>query len=153
MSNLWAALLASDTGSYPFEISGETVMIDARNERRFDALAARYPFGLTAQDENGLCEGGVVWTRLSGNRALDQVRGFYRPPTVLFTKGAKGVALWAVRPSKRIWEANERLARTFKGRQLDADPWHFRLDISGHKQEWRMDAYYHLDELVSRCAS
>ncbi|NCA18036.1 MAG: hypothetical protein EBS90_13505 [Betaproteobacteria bacterium] len=153
MSNLWAALLGTDKGSYPIEIEGQTVLVNALDEQRFDRLAGKHPFGLTARDGDRLCEGGVVWARLSGTRSLEQVRSFYRPPTVLFTKGAKGVALWAVRPHRNIWDANERLARTFKGRIKDADPWLFRLDIKGHKQEWRMDAYYHLDELVSRCAS
>lgn len=151
MSNLWAALLATDKGSYPFDIEGETVMVDALNEKRFDRLAGKYPFGLTAQEDGRLCTGGVVWTRLKGNKAIGQVREFYRPPTVLFTKGANGVALWAVRPSKGIWDANERLARTFSQRLKDADPAWFRLNIKGHQQEWRMDAYYDLEELVSRC--
>lgn len=152
MSNLWAILLATDKGHYPIEIEGETVMVNALSEARFDRLATKYPFGLTAQDGNRLCDGGVVWTRLKGNKAIKKVREFYRPPTVLFTKGANGTALWAVRPHKRIWDANERLARTFGQRLKDADPTWFRLDIKDHKQEWRMDAYYDLEELVSRCS-
>lgn len=151
MSNLWAALLATDKGEYPIDIHGETVMVDCHNEKRFDRLAGKYPFGLTAQDGGQLTKGGVVWTRVQGNRQLDQVRSFYRPPTVLFTKGAKGVALWAVRPHRNIWDANERLARLFKGKIGDSDPHRFRLDIRDHRQEWRMDAYYDLEELISRC--
>lgn len=153
MSNLWAVLLATNQGSYPFEIDGETVMVNALNEERFDRLAGKYPFGLTALDGKRLCDGGCVWVHLQGSKQIQKVRDFYNPPTVLFTKGAKGVALWAVKPTGDIWGANERLARTFRTRIKDASPLDYRLDLKGYTQEWRMDAYYDIEELIARCAS
>lgn len=151
MSNLWAALLATNEGTYPFEVEGDEVKVNALDEARFDRLAGKYSFGLNAVNGTRLCEGGVVWTQVQGSRRIEAIRNFYYPPTVLFTKGAKAVALWAVRPAM-VWSANEQFARLFGGRIKDANPLDYRLNIKGYRQEWRMNALYDIKELTARCA-
>jgi len=150
MSNLWAALLASDKGAYAFDLGAGTCWVSCLDERRFDRLAGKYPFGLVAMNGTLPCESGVVWTTLKGNRAVEMARKFFMPPTVLFRRGAQGVALWAVQPTVHAWTINEQLARLFKGRLKDASPFDFRLDIRGCSAEWQMNAYYNSKELAGR---
>jgi hypothetical protein len=150
MSNLWAALLA-DEGDYHFFVP-EKAPIPTTHERRFDRMAMRYPFTPVCRTKKGIGSSGVLWATLPTGRSVDTARGFYRPPTVLFTKGRKGVALWAIEPlpATKTHLANELLARTFKGRIKDADPWAFALDLRGMSPEWRTDCLYDSQELVSR---
>ena len=150
MSNLWAALLASDRGRY--KMDGTTVSV--LDEGRFDYWAGKGPFSLVGFHDGKPVDGGVLWVTLKGNRQVEQVRRFYNPPTVMYRKGARAVALWAIEPLSPgwVWDCNEKLARLFKGKVGDGDPERFRLDIRGMSQEWRMDALYKSDELVGRIA-
>jgi hypothetical protein len=151
MSNLWAVLAAGD-GYYHFDVNGGTQKVNAANERMFDRWAMRYPFCPVAQDA-GFGESGVLWVSTKGVRVLDGIRRFFKPPTVLFTKGSRGTALWAIPPTRLslVLDANERLARLFKGRLMDASPLVARLDLAGCQAEWRLDAYYDdFEDLVVR---
>ena len=150
MSNLWAALLAADNGAYPVVVGGHTTMVDCLNERRFDRLVGHGSFGLVAQHEGQSTSAGVVWTTLTSGRAIRNVKDFFLPPTVVYTRGSKGLALWAVKPTRKAWLANDALARLFKGRIKDSDPLTFRADIRGHRAEWRFDCLYDVDELLVR---
>lgn len=148
MSNLWAVLAASD-GYYHFEIRGRTQRVDAANQRMFDKWALRYPFCPVAQKDGVFDQTGVVWVESKGKRVIENLRGFFRPPTVMFVKGTRVIALWAISPAK-VRDAvpvNERLARLFKGKIKDSSPWEYLMDIQGCEQEWRMDAYYDLKEI------
>ena len=150
MSNLWAVLAAGD-GYYHFDVNGGTQKVNAANERMFDRWALKYPFCPVAKD-GAFGESGVLWVSTKGNRVLDGIRRFFIPPTVLFTKGSAGTALWAITPTRitHVVDTNERLARLFKGRLMDASPHEFRMNIVGCKAEWRMDAYYDFDEIGGR---
>ncbi|CAB4171835.1 hypothetical protein UFOVP1346_39 [uncultured Caudovirales phage] len=143
MSRLWAALAGSD-GSYPFVTDHKEVMVPSLVEWKFDRWAAKYSFGPVAMQDGVLGDSGVVWVQATSNRILDQIRKFYCPPTVLYTKGARGVALWAVFPISwsQTWDVNSRLARLFGCRIKDANPETFRMTVVGHKAEWRTDTFY-----------
>lgn len=152
MSNLWAVLVA-DEGTYSFERGSRTVQVNSLNQNEFDRYAGKYPFCPVAFKDGKPGKSGVLWVRVKGKKALDTIRGFYRPPTVLYVKGVEGVALWAIHPTRigKVMDANERFARLFKGRVMDAGPLDFRMSIAGCRAEWNTSAYYEdFDELVSR---
>lgn len=151
MSNLWAAIIGS-RGVLPYEINETTFHVDCLNQARFDRVASRYPFGLMPYEKGEMRPGGVVWASITTGKGMKIARSFYHPPTVLFSKGSKGVALWALREGSTVgamWEANTKLARLVKGRLKDADPRDFRLDVRNRKAEWQMDGLYDLTTLVS----
>lgn len=152
MSNLWAAIVGHE-GLLPFELNERTHWVDALDEKRVDKVLSKHPLGLCPRHEDRWHPGGVAWANLTSGKALTLARQFYHPPTVLFSKGAKGVALWAIREGSTLtdlWEGNEKLARLFKGRLKDGDPTEFRLDIRNKGAEWRFDCFYDLHELVGR---
>ena len=148
MSNLWAILAASD-GHYHFEVNGGIQKVNAASERMFDKWALKYPFCPVAQVDGRFDQTGVVWVESKGKRIIEALRGFFRPPTVMFIDRTRVSALWAISPLPlhQAVPTNERLARLFKGRLRDASPHDFVLDLRGCSQEWRMDAYYELDEI------
>jgi hypothetical protein len=150
MSRLWIALAACD-GLYPYDTGGRGLFVPAHDERRFDRVAGKYPIGLSPVKEGDYQPSGVVWSVLKGNKAVNKARGFYKPPTVLYSKGARGIALWSVRLGNSmvdLWDANVALNKFFGGRVKDADPRDFRLTLSEYSQAEWTENLYDLNEVV-----